>query len=151
MTMLAALLFLPLTVVLDSSDDEADRSVASKGEFAQDTVLSAGEFNRIDRSHWARGSAEIVRTQNGHIVRLGTGFEANPGPDLRIVLSTAANPQNADQLGDYVELGLLESTSGAQSYSVPDDVDLSTVGSVVVYCKRFSVIFSVAELTTDGR
>ena len=46
----------------------------------------------------------------------------------------------------YHDLGKLKGNIGNQNYTVPDGVDVSAQMSVVIYCKPFSVIFSVAPL-----
>lgn len=49
-------------------------------------------------------------------------------------------------VGDYLNLGDLQSTSGNQTYAVPKGTDVSQFNSVVIYCEAFSVIFSSAPL-----
>ena len=118
--------------------------------YAQETVpLSAGEFNRVDRSHWASGTATVVQTahSDGLSVIFEDGFKSAAGPDLRVVLSPNANPKRGKDLGEYTELGLLRETAGAQSYEIPADVSADAIGSVVIYCKKFDFIFSIATLS----
>ena len=45
---------------------------------------------------------------------------------------------------DYVEIGKLKGNVGDQNYELPDDLDPAAYGSVVIYCKPFQVVFSVA-------
>lgn len=118
---------------------------------AQDAVVRSGEFSRIDRHHWAAGTAEIRRTEEGNLIlTFSDSFEASPGPDLRVVLSTHASPRTGGDLGDYIELQLLTVSEGAQTFAIPAGVDPKAVGSVVIYCKRYDVLFSVASLTSPG-
>ena len=46
----------------------------------------------------------------------------------------------------YVNIGKLKGNKGNQNYPIPDEVDVSIQGSVVIYCVPFHVIFSVASL-----
>ena len=39
---------------------------------------------------------------------------------------------------------MLKGNKGDQNYEIPDTVDVSIQRSVVIYCKPFSVVFSVA-------
>lgn len=50
----------------------------------------------------------------------------------------------------YVDLGKLKGNKGNQNYTIPDDVDVAAQGSIVIYCKPFHVIFSVASLQDVG-
>lgn len=114
---------------------------------AQDTVYRIGQFNTIDQQHWANGRVAIFRTNEGALVlAFAEEFSAADGPDLYVVLSADPTPRNAGDLGDYIELNPLEKTSGAQVFIIPETVDPTTVRSVVIYCKRFRVLFSVASL-----
>jgi hypothetical protein len=35
---------------------------------------------------------------------------------------------------------------GGQNYALPDNLDLTRFRSVVIYCRRFTTVFSTAEL-----
>ena len=58
------------------------------------------------------------------------------------------NPMEVSEIKDngYHDLGRLKGNIGNQNYEVPDDVDVDAQMSVIIYCKPFSVIFSVAPL-----
>lgn len=108
-------------------------------------VLAAGEFRDADPSHRGSGTATIYRLEDGsHILRLES-FEVTNGPDLHVLLA-AGDGSGEDGLGDYVDLGSLKGNIGDQNYEIPDDVDVSAYGTVVIYCVPFHVVFSVAPL-----
>jgi hypothetical protein len=46
-----------------------------------------------------------------------------------------------------VALAPLKGNHGNQVYNIPDEVDLSTVHSVALWCRRFSVSFGAAALS----
>ena len=46
----------------------------------------------------------------------------------------------------HFELAKLKGNIGNQNYVVPADADIASFQSVVIYCKPFRVIFSVASL-----
>ena len=77
-------------------------------------------------------------------------FNVTNGPDLRIMLSDHADPmsKSAFQDSNYVELDKLKGNIGNQNYPIPADVDALSYSSVVIYCKPFHVLFSVAPLTS---
>ncbi len=46
----------------------------------------------------------------------------------------------------FVNLGALKGNEGSQNYRIPKGVDLETIRSAVVWCRRFTVGFGVAPL-----
>jgi Electron transfer DM13 len=111
-------------------------------------ILVSGQFIQIDALHGAEGSATIYTLTDGsHVLRF-EGFRATNGPDLHVVLSQATDPRNHDALGEYIDLGSLKGNVGDQNYVIPEDVDLSQIQSVVIYCVPFQVVFSTATLAS---
>jgi hypothetical protein len=47
----------------------------------------------------------------------------------------------------YVDLGRLRSFKGSQRYQIPDGVNLKDYPSVIIWCERFGVLISPADLT----
>ncbi len=74
------------------------------------------------------------------------------GPDLHVILSPHESPErrNDVHMPGYVDLGKLKGNRGNQNYEIPDGVDITAFRSVIIYCKPFSVVFSVAELVDLG-
>lgn len=109
--------------------------------------LAIGEFQDADELHQGSGTATIYQLEDGSRVLRLESFEVTNGPDLRVLLASGASPTNSDELGEYVELAGLKGNIGDQNYEIPDDVDPSLYSSVVIYCKPFHVVFSVASLS----
>jgi hypothetical protein len=63
-----------------------------------------------------------------------------------VLLTTGTEATIFGDVGDYVDLGILKGNVGNQNYEIPDDVDLSAIKSVVIWCRPFKVVFSVADL-----
>jgi hypothetical protein len=102
----------------------------------------SGSFMGADEFHFGRGSAQLIETAPGVFVVRLADFEVRNGPDLYVYLSPSA-----DGYADgAVELGVLKADKGNQNYEVPAGVDPTTAGSVVVWCKQFSVLFATAPL-----
>ncbi len=119
----------------------------------QDSVRSVkqGQFRDADSFHRGSGDAIIFATPGGnHLLRL-EDFDVTNGPALHVLLSAHADPVSVDDVkrDGYVDLGPLKGNRGSQNYTVPADVDVSTFNSVVIYCKPFSVVFSVAPLSSS--
>ena len=116
------------------------------GMETETTVLSRGEFGQIDPIHGASGTATIYRLPNDqHVVRL-EDFSSTNGPELHVILTTGTAKETFADVGEYIDLGLLKGNMGNQNYEIPADVDLAPIQSVVIYCRPFRVVFSVADL-----
>lgn len=133
----------------DTAADDAmpAMAVASASDIAN-MVRAAGNFRDADSFHKGSGNAIVYDLGDGKRVLRLDEFRVTNGPDLRVLLANAPDPQSHSDLDDagYVELGKLKGNVGSQNYDIPADVDLSDVESVVIYCNPFRVVFSVATL-----
>ncbi|MFF5095431.1 MULTISPECIES: DM13 domain-containing protein [Actinosynnema] len=117
----------------------------SSATVEQPTVLATGGF--VTQEHETRGTATVLRSGAARVLRL-EGFSTSDGPDLHIWLSdaTAGGEWGKYDDGRYLPLGPMKATDGNQNYPIPEDVDLSGLRSVVVWCDRFNVAFGSAPL-----
>jgi electron transfer DM13 len=116
---------------------EADRSA----------LVASGTFihvNPSDPIHWGKGKVSIYE----RTVFLEPDFEVGPGPAFHVYLVPKANIRaNADMTGVmYVDLGGLRAFRGSQRYDIPAGVNLKDYPSVIIWCERFSVLISPADL-----
>ena len=51
----------------------------------------------------------------------------------------------------YVDLGGLRAFKGSQRYAIPAGIDLKGFPSVVIWCERFGVLISPADLTAAAK
>ena len=110
--------------------------------------VKSGMFSDRDRIHKGSGEAIIYRGEDGsHVLRL-EDIRVTNGPDLHVLLSPHPNPDNRDEVKSpgYFSLGPLKGNRGSQNYVIPADEDAAGVGSVIIYCVPFQVIFTVAPL-----
>jgi len=109
-------------------------------------VLAHGAFRSGE--HRTTGTALLLKLADGRtFVRL-QDLDTSNGPDVRIWLS-AADAQASDGIvhsSEYVDLGGLKANHGNQNYLVPAGTDLTSFRSVVVWCRRFEVVFGAAPL-----
>ena len=115
-------------------------------------ALSMGNFRDADSFHRGSGTATVYQLEDGsHVLRF-EDFRVTNGPDLRVLLSKAADINNKGEFQqyEYVELDRLKGNIGNQNYVIPADLDVSQYGSVVIYCKPFQVLFSVAPLAASS-
>lgn len=129
---------------MDSPAEEA-----MPAEMAESAVVKTGQFRDADRFHKGSGTASIYRLADGsHVLRLES-FSVTNGPALVVMLTPHPDPGSSADIHQpgYVELAKLKGNKGNQNYPLPDGVDPATFGSVVIYCKPFKVVFSVASLS----
>jgi hypothetical protein len=115
-------------------------------------ALSSGSFTFVDNLHSATGTATIIEQPDGtRLVRLEENFSVTFGPDLFVWLSGHPQPRSSAETQDqgYINLGGLQSRSGAQEYTIPADVNLDNYESVVIWCRAFSQVMSSAELLEE--
>ena len=130
-----------------------DPAMAETMPAAGPVTIASGQFRDVDSFHRGQGTATLYRNADGsHLLRF-EDFRVTNGPDLRVLLAAAADPQSRQELqdGGYVELAALKGNIGSQNYEIPATVDPAAQGgSVIIYCRPFQVIFSVAPLLPAG-
>ena len=114
-------------------------------------TVAEGTFIHVDLSdpiHYGRGSVTVYE----QVVFLGEDFEVGPGPAYHVYLVPKATVRGeADVIGAmYVDLGGLRAFKGSQKYAIPAGVDLAKYPSVVIWCERFSVLISPADLGANA-
>lgn len=116
---------------------EADRSA----------LVATGSFvhaNPSDPIHYGKGKVSVYE----RTVFLQPDFEVGPGPAYHVYLVPKANIRDEAAVKDtmYIDLGGLRAFKGSQRYSIPAGVDLTNYPSVVIWCERFGVLISPADL-----
>jgi len=112
---------------------------------AEGTFIHA---NPSDPIHYGKGKVTVYEGN----VFLEPDFEVGPGPDYHVYLVPKANVRGEADVADamFVDLGKLRSFEGSQKYAIPGGVDLKKYPSVVIWCQRFGVLISPADLTFAG-
>ena len=121
---------------------EADRSALA----ATGTFIHA---NPSDPIHWGRGKVSVYE----RAVFLEPDFEVGPGPAFHVYLVPKATIRNEADMKDvmYVDLGRLRAFKGSQRYPIPPGIDLKNYASVIVWCERFGVLITPADLASARR
>lgn len=127
-------------------DDSGAANVVRPTAPVDVTTVASGQFRDADDSHRGSGTAAIYQLEDGSMLLRFEEFEVTNGPDLHVYLVPHENPTSSGDLSGYVDLGSLKGNIGDQNYEVPDGVDISEFGSVVIYCVPFHVFFSIASL-----
>ncbi len=100
------------------------------------TLLLQGTFKNGD--HPTSGTAKLYRKGTDHTL-VFENFESDPGPDLRIYLAEDTKAKN------FVEIAELKNT-GSFFIELPSGTKPDNRMQVLIWCKRFSVLFGSAEL-----
>ena len=122
-------------------------AVESLTEADRSALVATGTFihaNPSDPVHWGKGKVSVYEKT----VFLEPDFEVGPGPAYRVYLVPKAAIRASGDLGEamYVDLGGLRAFKGSQRYPVPEGVKLADYPSVIIWCERFSVLISPADL-----
>ena len=109
--------------------------------------VATGSFihaNKSDPVHWGKGKVSVYQ----RAVFLEPDFEVGPGPAFHVYLVPKSSIRSSSDMKDvmYVDLGRLRSFKGSQRYPIPEGVNLKDYPSVIIWCERFSVLISPADL-----
>lgn len=117
---------------------------------ASETVMASGSFHSV--AHDSKGMASIYQLADGKRLLRFTDFQTSNGPDVRVYLVAANDASDSETVkkAGFLELGSLKGNVGDQNYDIPADVDLAKYRAVTIWCKRFSVNFGTAPLSTSN-
>ena len=112
-------------------------------------LVASGTFihaNPSDPVHYGKGRVSVYE----HTVFLEPDFEVGPGPAFHVYLVPKASIRSTSDVKDlmFVDLGGLRAFKGSQRYPIPAGVNLKDYQSVIIWCERFGVLISPADLTT---
>jgi len=129
--------FPPPTAAEQLADAERSKLVASG------TFIHA---NLSDPVHYGKGRVSVYE----RTVFLESDFEVGPGPAFHVYLVPKASIRSSSDLKDtmFVDLGGLRAFKGSQRYSIPAGVNPNDYQSVIIWCERFGVLISPADLRT---
>ena len=113
------------------------------------TLVASGTFihaNPSDPVHYGKGRVSVYE----HTVFLEPDFEVGPGPAFHVYLVPKASIRSTSDVKDvmFVDLGGLRAFKGSQRYAIPAGIDPKNYQSVIIWCERFSVLISPADLRT---
>ncbi|MBC8013326.1 MAG: DM13 domain-containing protein [Methyloceanibacter sp.] len=113
-------------------------------------LVAKGQFihaNPSDPIHYGKGGVSVYEG----VVFLHEDFEVGPDPAFHVYLVPKANIRDAGEVTGtmFVDLGGLRAFKGSQRYAIPEGVDLAKFPSVVIWCERFSVLISPADLSFE--
>ncbi len=137
--------------MMDGHGDEMMDGHGDPGSMAMGDALFTGTFQRGEAP--GAGSVTIVKHGDQTVLHLSEDFASDPkAPDLYVVVGNRANPIEGKPHpyplvdDEYQTVDVLKSVAGAQSYQLPDDIELSEDSSVIIWCKQFNATMHYAPL-----
>lgn len=104
---------------------------------------SMGAFVSVE--HTTTGNVRVVTEGTQRYLVLDQGFTTSAGPDLFVILHQSANPKSYAK-NSYISLGKLQTIKGQQRYAIPQNLNLKSFKSAVIWCRQFSATFAYAPL-----
>lgn len=124
---------------------ESEQEMSEDMETA--SVVASGSFIEIDPLHWGEGTATIYQLPDQQRVLRFQDYASARGGEVHVYLSRDPEPRTAVEVGvDFLDLGRLKGNIGNQNYTLPASLDLSEYQSVVVFCRQFNTVITVANL-----
>ena len=126
--------------------DAMGKEMGAMGKESASMSLAKGEFSGAD-GHKTSGSYEIAKIDGKHVLTTSQDMLVDAdAPDVYVVLS------NGPKVGkdNAVWLGKMASHSGVQTFTIPTDVKLDGMTTVVLWCKKYSATIGVAPFDPAG-
>jgi hypothetical protein len=125
----------------DAPSEEPETAPTGPAELATGSFVSRNRYT-------VTGTATTYELEDGQRILRLEDFESTNGPDLFVYLTVAGSADDDAALdADFIDLGVLTGNIGNQNYAIPDEVDLDRYTSVVIWCRRFTTSFGVADLS----
>lgn len=109
-------------------------------------VSYSGEWTK--KSYAVEGRWEIIKDQDGYLLRLDQDFSTKKAPDLKIFFSPKPvdeiNAKNA--LAGAVKISELKTYKGRQEFKIPRGVSAGAFKTLLIHCEQYDVLWSVAKL-----
>jgi hypothetical protein len=136
----------PVAPRTDSAPSPTVSPIPSPATSPVPAIVFTGQFRSLDK-YTGSGEAQTIANPDGSRLIRFTNFSVSKGPALRVYLSAAASDSAGEKFDDdFIDVGALQSNSGDQEYRVPSEADISRFRSVVVWCTKFRVGFTVAPI-----
>ncbi len=130
------------------------KPLAQSGQSQNSTAIESGKF--VSGEHATQGTVRINNKDGKSFLEFDRSFKTSEsGPDLVVVLHRSDNVINSTKPpsyplknGDYIVIAPLQKYSGAQAYSIPQNINLADYKSVAIWCRKFNATFGAANLSS---
>lgn len=130
------------------------KPLAQSAQSQNSTAIKSGTF--VSGEHTTQGTVRITNKDGKSSLELDQSFKTSEmGPDLVVILHRSDNVINSTKppsyplkKGDYIVIAPLQKYSGAQAYSIPQNINLADYKSVAIWCRKFNATFGAANLSS---
>ncbi|MEH2152358.1 DM13 domain-containing protein [Nostoc sp.] len=129
------------------------KPLAKSAQSPDSNAMKSGTF--VSGEHTNQGKVSITTKDGKSFLELDESFKTSEsGPDLVVILHRSDNVINSTKPpsyplknGDYFILAPLQKYSGAQTYSIPQNINLADYKSIAIWCRKFNATFGAASLS----
>ncbi|MBW3643425.1 MAG: DM13 domain-containing protein [Actinobacteria bacterium] len=109
-------------------------------------LVATATMYDVDRV--GKGTAHIHQLPDGRLVLRLEDFFVSINSDLEIWLSEATHPRTTSEAAaaPHTQVSFLKATTGSMNYPLPAGLDLSRVGSIVIWCELTKNAYAAATL-----
>ena len=126
------------------------KEVINRNDSTSNPITPSGTFNSTGQNLLLKGNFENAVHSTSGIVKVYEdkdkkrtlvleNFKTDAGPDLRIYLAEDKSVTNFIQITDKVQNGNI-------SLEIPSEVDLKKQNHVLIWCRKYSVLFGFAQI-----
>ncbi len=131
--------FLILGLMLACSPEDTTPTTPINDIFDETKATLLREGTWMGSGNYTVSGVAQIYDSNGKKILLLNNFSSSNGPDLRVYLSTTTGAAS------FVNLGKLKSTSGKQTYEIPNTTNINEFKFALIWCQQFSVLFGKSE------
>ncbi|MBD2681656.1 MULTISPECIES: DM13 domain-containing protein [Nostoc] len=143
----------PVSTSVTASSTQT-KPLGQSAESQNSAVIKSGTF--VSGEHTTQGTVRITNKDGKSSLELDQSFTTSEmGPDLVVILHRSDNVINSTKppsyplkKGDYIVIAPLQKYSGAQAYSIPQNINLADYKSVAIWCRKFNATFGTANLSS---
>lgn len=137
------------TIIEEKSAEEQSVKDVGENEVMEKTIKT-GNFNFLDPLHYGEGTVQVIELGDRYKIKMSPDFKSADAPDPYIYLSSSQDFKdravNGVDTSKTINLGKLKSFTGEQEYYVSKSDFDSHNAAVIVWCKKFGVQISRADL-----
>jgi len=112
------------------------------------SVLAHAENTFTKINYNIKGSWRLEEKDGKQVLILDESFKTRNAPDLKLFLSPLPIEQvtNENATTNSAFVAELTRNKGAQTYTLPDSINLSDYKSLVIHCQKFTKVWGGANL-----
>ena len=108
------------------------------------SLIASGNFVKSEKA--TTGKAKIVNMNGKRYLKFDEAFSTGNGPDVKVILHKSSAVPGNIQEGNYITLAPIQKFKGAQTYEIPENVNLDEFKSVGIWCEKVNATFGYASL-----